>query len=521
MRLSLPCRITALSAVLLLATLAPSTLAQDSALLNNIIEINNNGGAEHYTLAKRAGEDDHDHDHDHPPATTTVAPVAPGTTITSSGAITSPTATTVPAPDDHDHDHDHAHDGHDHAHDGHDHAHEEEGHDHDHSEEAEAEAGHSHGPARTCEAHDHDHGDYVVWHHIVALFVLMVVAGLGCVLPMIFRENNRTRFAVQLGKYFGAGVVLSVAFVHILPEALFALTHPCLSKVWTDDYPGFAPLIMMISGLTMLVIEYLASTVAVSVEAQNKKAAAAALSGTAIEEAHERGHAHAHDKDHHQHHHHDDSDSAEFQDQKSGAAPYAHPLDAPESNTSQPAHHSSEDNGCSHAHGLAILQCGPGVSTKVSTYMLELGIALHSIFIGIALGVLAGSEFLAMTIAICFHQFFEGIALGSRIADLTFRKKWLPVFLVAIFALVTPFGVAIGMGMRSGYRANSIENLIITGICNSIACGVLLYTAFVTLLGGDILYSERFRAEPRRHKASYLVAVWLGALAMAVIALWA
>ncbi|KAG0295440.1 hypothetical protein BGZ96_011716 [Linnemannia gamsii] len=364
MRLSLPCRITALSAVILLATLAPSTLAQDSALLSN----NNNSGAtaaaEHYIIAKRAGEDDHDHDH--PPATTTVAPITPG--ATSSGAITGPT--TAPT-------HDHAHDGHDHDHD---HAHEEEGHDHDH---AEAEAGHSHGPARTCEAHDHDHGEYVVWHHIVALIVLMVVAGLGCVLPMIIPETNRTRFFVQLGKYFGAGVVLSVAFVHILPEALFALTHP------------------------------------------------------------------------------------------------------------------------------------------FSTYMLELGIALHSIFIGIALGVLAGSEFLAMTIAICFHQFFEGVALGSRIADLTFKKKWLPAVLVLIFALVTPFGMAIGMGMRSGYRANSVENLIITGICNSIACGVLLYTAFVTLLGGDILYSERFRAESKKHKASYLVAVWLGALAMAVIALWA
>jgi len=193
----------------------------------------------------------------------------------------------------------------------------------------------------------------------------------------------------------------------------------------------------------------------------------------------------------------------------------------------EPALHSTttsvsfEKDGCSHAHGLTLLQCGPGVSTKVSTYMLEVGIALHSVFIGIALGVLAGSEFLAMTIAICFHQFFEGVALGSRIADLTFKKKWLPIVLVAIFALVTPFGVAIGMGMRSGYKASSVENLIITGICNSIACGVLLYTAFVTLLGGDILYSERFRAESPRHKASYMAAVWFGAALMAVLALWA
>ncbi|KAF9085871.1 high-affinity Zn(2+) transporter zrt1 [Mortierella sp. GBA35] len=486
MRLSLPCRITAISAVLLLASIAPSTLAQDSALVNSKhIDINNNLNApELYTLAKRAGEEDHDHDHEHPPATTATAAPAPGA-ITSSAA-----ATTTPIPhDDHDHDHDHDH-GHDHSHE-----HGEEGH-------SEAEEGHSHGPARTCEVHDHDHGEYVVWHHIVALIVLMFVAGLGCVLPMVMRDNARTRFAIQFGKYFGAGVVLSVAFVHIMPEALFALTHPCLSKAFTEDYPGYSPLIMMVSGLTMLVIEYLASTVVLNVEAQNKKAAAAAISGSALEE---HGHAHVDDKGHHNHSHDD------LHDQKTGA-----PLDS----SSGPSA-SYENDGCNHAHGLTLLQCGPGVSTKVSTYMLEVGIALHSVFIGISLGVLAGSEFLAMTIAICFHQFFEGVALGSRIADLTFKKKWLPVLLVSIFALVTPFGVAIGMGMRSGYRANSVENLIITGVCNSIACGVLLYTAFVTLLGGDILYSERFRAESRSHKASYLVAVWLGALAMAVIALWA
>ncbi|KAG0206440.1 high-affinity Zn(2+) transporter zrt1 [Mortierella sp. GBA30] len=313
------------------------------------------------------------------------------------------------------------------------------------------------------------------------------------------RDNQRTRFAVQCGKYFGAGIVLSVAFVHIMPEALFALTHPCLSKAWTDDYPGYAPLIMMVSGLTMLVIEYLASNLVINVEAQSKKAAAAAASGAALES-----------NDHHHGHSHDEKAIA-------GHASSSSSFDAPTANKTN----GLENDNCNHAHGLTLLQCGPGVSTKISTYMLEVGIALHSVFIGIALGVLAGSEFLAMTIAICFHQFFEGIALGSRIADLTFHRRLTPILLVAIFALVTPLGVAIGMGMRSSYTANSVENLIIMGVCNSIACGVLIYTAYVTLLGGDILYSERFRAESRAHKASYLVAVWLGAIGMAVLALWA
>ncbi|KAF9968302.1 high-affinity Zn(2+) transporter zrt1 [Mortierella alpina] len=411
-------------------------------------------------LQKRQ-EPGHDHDHDHPAPTTTG--------------------------------HDHAAPGHD-EHAGHDHG-EHEGHEDEHEGHGpeESEAGHSHGPARVCDAHNHAaEGEYVVWHHIVALVVLIVVASLGCILPMIMRDNQRTRYFVQCGKYFGAGVVLSVAFVHIMPEALFALTHPCLSKAWTDDYPGYAPLIMMMSGLTMLVIEYLASSLVLKVEAQNKKAVVASTSGDALE-----SNAHAHFSDKHDHAGHASSSSS-LENKPQGL-----------------------QDDCNHAHGLTLLQCGPGVSTKVSTYMLEAGITLHSVFIGISLGVLAGSEFLAMTIAICFHQFFEGIALGSRIADLTFRRRLMPVLLVAIFALITPVGIAIGMGMRTSYRANSVENLIIMGVCNSIACGVLIYTAYVTLLGGDILYSERFRAESRANKASYLVAVWLGAIAMAVIALWA
>ncbi|GJJ76312.1 solute carrier family 39 (zinc transporter), member 1/2/3 [Entomortierella parvispora] len=509
MRLSLTCTLASVATLVALSSSFSSVSASTPAnTLNPQLASASKINTDYLSIQKRAGEDhdhdDHDHDHEHPTTTTVVAPIA------------SPTSSPTTPDHDHDHDHDHTHEegaaeeDHDHADHDHDHDHtHEEGkveedhdhadhdHDHDHSE-----AGHSHGPARTCEAHSHDHGEYVIWHHIVALLVLTVVAAFGCALPMMIRDNSRTRFAVQLGKYFGAGVVLSVAFIHIMPEALFSLTHPCLSKAWTDDYPGYAPLIMMVSGLTMLVIEFLASTVVLNVEAMSKKKAsdAAVVDASATAASHGAHDAWDHDHDHKHGHHESPASSGLGSRQGSG----------------------HENDGCSHAHGLTLLQCGPGVSTKVSTYMLEVGIALHSVFIGIALGTLAGSEFVAMTIAICFHQFFEGVALGSRIADLSFpRRKWLPVLLVAIFALVTPLGVGIGMGMRSSYKANSVENLIIMGVTDSIACGVLLYTAFVTLLGGDILYSERFRTETRASKASYLVAVWMGALSMAVIALWA
>ncbi|KAF9578994.1 high-affinity Zn(2+) transporter zrt1 [Lunasporangiospora selenospora] len=403
-------RVVALTATaLLLVALTPSTTSADIAIASR----SEPNTAPRAAVWKRQDADhDHDHDHDHPTTTTPTAPTGTSTSVVPASIVTN-----TPAPNHGDHDHDHDHD-----------------HGHDHSKEEDAHAGHSHGPARVCEPEGHDHGEYVMWHHIVALFILIVVAGFGCVIPMIVKDSPRSRFMVQLGKYFGAGVVLSVAFVHILPEALFGLTHPCLSKAWTDDYPGYAPLIMMITGLTMLVIEYLASSLVLKVEAQTKRdAALAAGDGSqGLEANHSDDHSHDGNAAWDKHDHHHD---------------HEHPSPASTPTSGKAGH---ETDVCNHAHGLTLLQCGPGVSTKISTYMLEIGIALHSVFI-----------------------------------------------------------------------ENSVSNLIATGVCNSIACGVLLYTAFVTLLGGDILYSERFRTETRASKASYLIAVWLGAISMAVLALWA
>ncbi|KAF9435295.1 high-affinity Zn(2+) transporter zrt1 [Entomortierella beljakovae] len=440
-------------------------------------------------INKRAGEDD-GHDHDHPTTSLTSAAI----TATSNTATAATPTSTAPADHEDDHDHGAVEDGHDHGavEDGHDHG-AEDGAADEHLEES----SHDHGPARTCDPHNHSEGEYVLWHHIVALVILMIVAGFGCLLPMFVPDGPRARFFVQVGKYFGAGVVLSVAFIHIMPEALFSLTHPCLSTAWTEDYPGYAPLIMMVSGLCMLVIEFLASSLVMSVSAYSKG------ESPATTEALEHGHSHSHRRG-------SDDKKQSIDLESSSPSPTIGKSRANEKN-----------DDCNHAHGLTLLQCGPGVSARVSTYMLELGIALHSVFIGISLGVLAGNEFLAMTIAICFHQFFEGIALGSRIAEIHFERRWLPIALVAAFALVTPLGIAIGMGIQSTYKSNSVENLIVMGIFDSVACGVLLYTAFVTLLGGDILYSEKFRSETRSHKACCLLAVWVGAAAMAALAIWA
>ncbi|KAJ2611608.1 hypothetical protein H4S08_003075 [Coemansia sp. RSA 1365] len=57
----------------------------------------------------------------------------------------------------------------------------------------------------------------------------------------------------------------------------------------------------------------------------------------------------------------------------------------------------------------------------LATHVLEVGIALYSVLIGLALAI-SDSGFIALFIAICFHQFFEGLALGTSLAELYWIK---------------------------------------------------------------------------------------------------
>ncbi|KAJ2908097.1 low-affinity Zn(2+) transporter zrt2 [Coemansia aciculifera] len=57
----------------------------------------------------------------------------------------------------------------------------------------------------------------------------------------------------------------------------------------------------------------------------------------------------------------------------------------------------------------------------LATYVLELGIALYSVLIGLALAI-SDRGFIALFLAVCFHQFFEGLALGTSLAELYWIK---------------------------------------------------------------------------------------------------
>ena len=84
--------------------------------------------------------------------------------------------------------------------------------------------------------------------------------------------------------------------------------------------------------------------------------------------------------------------------------------------------------------------------SRSSLYSLEIGIALHSVLIGITLGA-ATTELVPLLIAISFHQFFEGIALASVIFESSIDQLQ-SIGLLAFYSLGTPIGIAIGISLR-------------------------------------------------------------------------
>lgn len=157
--------------------------------------------------------------------------------------------------------------------------------------------------------------------------------------------------------------------------------------------------------------------------------------------------------------------------------------------------------------------------------LLEAGILFHSVFIGMAVSVATGTQFVVLLIAICFHQTFEGFALGSRIAalipalfDASSPKPWL---MALAYGATTPVGQAIGIWMHQLYDPASKVGLLMVGITNAISSGLLLFAGLVQLIAEDFLSDRSYEILKGRRRIEASLAVALGGLLMAVVGAFA
>uniref|UniRef100_A0A2N9FBH8 Uncharacterized protein n=1 Tax=Fagus sylvatica TaxID=28930 RepID=A0A2N9FBH8_FAGSY len=132
-----------------------------------------------------------------------------------------------------------------------------------------------------------------------------------------------------------------------------------------------------------------------------------------------------------------------------------------------------------HAHGSVSLTENSASSElvrhRVISQVLELGIVVHSVIIGISLGASESPKTIRpLVAALTFHQFFEGMGLGGCITQAKFKSRAVTI-MAMFFSLTTPVGIAIGIGISSGFSMR--HQLAICGI----------YMALVDLLAADFM----------------------------------
>jgi len=247
--------------------------------------------------------------------------------------------------------------------------------------------------------------------------------------------------AFTFAKFFGSGVIIATAFIHLLGPSFSELGDPCLSTFWDVNYPWPAAF-SMIAVFTLFSIELLAMRVA------HINFATTDALGTPdyIVDIHSQN---------------------------------------PINLESPPVKGATERATTINNRAPSRLD-----ARLVGFFILEFGVIFHSVIIGLTLST-TGAEFNTLFIVIIFHQTFEGLGLGSRLAILPFEKRspW-PWVLGIAYGLVTPIGMAIGLGLRTTYDSASQTALIVSGILDAISAGILLYTGLVELLAHEFLFSD-------------------------------
>ena len=158
----------------------------------------------------------------------------------------------------------------------------------------------------------------------------------------------------------------------------------------------------------------------------------------------------------------------------------------------------------------------------ISLYAMELSISVHSIIIGVDIGLLAGDSHMATLVslicAITFHQFVEGSGLGTILRTMRHVTSSTKVFVfVLLFSLTTPLGIFIGLMTAS--QPQTPVQVAVKGIANALACGSLLYISLTEMVGTYFTAPE-LNDQPKL-KLQMIALFALGIASMAIIAIWA
>ena len=318
---------------------------------------------------------------------------------------------------------------------------------------------------------------------IASVFVLLVLSAAGAFFPLLavnYRFFRIPDTVIYVTRYFGSGVIVATAFIHLLGESQDSLSHPCVGDFFSDY--SWAAAFSLMGVVTMFTIE-----------------------------------AFTHRRMDHQ--------NLQFLSHDEECASDIDKNDCREVTTVL-AVESRDECGVSGSSlsDLDVIKPPQDTFLKalVSIYLLEFGIVFHSVFVGLSLAV-AGREFKTLFVAICFHQFFEGMGLGARFATANWpaHMKKTPWLLSAAYAITTPLGIAVGLGVRHLYLDDSPTSLIVVGVFDGFCSGLLIYNGLVELMARDFINDPQMKKTSHGRFALAYMVFLLGASMMALLGKWA
>lgn len=320
----------------------------------------------------------------------------------------------------------------------------------------------------SCERVDRD---YNIPLRIGLLFVILVTSAIGAFGPILVKKlfNLSTEGLIfVIIKQFGTGVIISTAFVHLITHANLMWGNDCMGEL---QYESTGTAITMAGIFLAFLIEYIGHR-AVQWRSNSLKS----------------------------------NDKLEH----NSSLPNSE-VDSTEKATAKATNSEVHNH---HEHALLMPK------DKVSVLMMEMGIVFHSILIGITLVVAGDSSFITLFIVILFHQMFEGLALGSRIAELEHTTFILKLVMAFVFAIITPIGMAIGIGVLSKFNGSDKSTLIALGTLDSFSAGVLIWTGLVEMWAHDWLFGKLANANIVKTSIA-LFSLICGMLLMSVLGKWA
>ncbi|KAI0630673.1 ZIP zinc/iron transport family [Trametes polyzona] len=353
---------------------------------------------------------------------------------------------------------------------------------------------------------------------IASVFIILVTSLIGALFPVLAKRTKwlAARIPTRVfdtAKYFGSGVIIATALIHLLDPAIDELSSDCLDPAW-QDYP-YALGICLLSIFLIFITELVAfrwgtamlARMGIVHDAHGHGLASHAAHGPETDRETQAAIAKQQGSD------------GSINREKSNDIESQHSIER-EGRQYPQAHSDVEKHGGHNTHAPNALGDSPAAQI-IGVAVLEFGVLLHSVLIGLTLAV--DDEFKVLFVVIIFHQMFEGLGVGSRLAYLRLPPKYNYVAILGaiLFGITTPIGIAVGLGVRTTYNPESTTASIVSGILDAFSSGILLYTGLVELMAHEFLFNRDMLHASNGKLAYALGCMVLGAGIMALLGRWA